>query len=167
MVQDAFLYLMTTLPEIDNEVGVLKFLKWKIRLLSYDILRSASFQREHSVLPETLDGPSEGGEISLDLERAEDNAVIRLALAKLNPRHREALLASVYEEKSAQEVGEQLDMSPNAARQLVFRARRAFRLALIEERQRAGTKASLRYCQWLQKRPQRMSRQTPSSQECL
>ena len=133
VVQDAFLYLMTTLPEIDNEVGVLKFLKWKIRLLSFDILRSASFQREHSVLPENLDGPSEDGEISLDLERAEDNAVIRLALAKLNPRHREALLASVYEEKSAQEVGEQLEMSPNAARQLVFRARRAFRLALIGE----------------------------------
>ena len=29
VVQDAFLYLMTTLPELDSELGVLRFLKWK------------------------------------------------------------------------------------------------------------------------------------------
>ena len=42
VVQDAFLYLMTSLPELDSELGVLKFLKWKVRLLCLDIIRVSS-----------------------------------------------------------------------------------------------------------------------------
>ena len=141
VVQDAFLYLMTTLPELDTELGVLKFLKWKIRLLSYDILRSASRQRETSVR-EHDEYPSEADEFTAELERAEDNAVIRMALAKLNPRQREALVASVYEEKSSEEVAEQLGLSPNAARQLLFRARSAFRKALVGEAETQGKNIS-------------------------
>ena len=40
VVQDAFLYLMTTLPELDSELGVLRFLKWKTRLLALDVIRA-------------------------------------------------------------------------------------------------------------------------------
>ena len=132
IVHDAFLYLMTTLPELDSELGVLKFLKWKVKLLCFDVMGSASNRRESSVA-DFSEEASDSEDLSLDLERAEDNAVIRMALAKLNPRHREALLASVYEEKSAEQVGEQMSLSPNAARQLVFRARKAFRIALVGE----------------------------------
>ena len=35
VVQDAFLYLMVTLPELDSELGVLRFLKWKVNCLLY------------------------------------------------------------------------------------------------------------------------------------
>ena len=42
VVQDAFLYLMTTLPELDSELGVLRFLKWKTRLLALDVIRANS-----------------------------------------------------------------------------------------------------------------------------
>lgn len=93
IVQGAFLYLMTTLPEMDSELGVLKFLKWKIKLLSFDVLRSASSNREVS-LPEQIDYATDDPEFTADLERAEDNAVIRMALARLNPRQQEALVAS-------------------------------------------------------------------------
>lgn len=141
VVQDAFLYLMTTLPELDSELGVLKFLKWKIRLLSLDVLRSTSSQRETST-PDLFEFVSDDQEFTEDIERAEDNAVIRLALAKLNPRQREALIASVYEEKSSEEVAEQLGLSPNATRQLVFRARSAFKKALVGEAEIQGKSIS-------------------------
>jgi RNA polymerase sigma-70 factor (ECF subfamily) len=137
VVQDAFLYLMTTLPELDSELGVLKFLKWKIRLLSLDVIRSSQNKREQSV-PEHMEFASDDAEVSEDLERAEDAAIIKMALSKLNPRHREALLATVYEEKPAEEVAKQLGLSENATRQLLFRARAAFRKALVGEVDTAG-----------------------------
>ena len=141
VVQDAFLYLMTSLPELDSELGVLKFLKWKIRLLSLDVIRASSTKREIAV-PEHEEFASDDQELIADLERAEDSAVIQMALAKLNPRQREALVASVYEEKSSEEVAEQLGLSPNATRQLLFRARSAFKKALVGEAEITGRSIS-------------------------
>ena len=140
VVQDAFLYLMTTLPELDSEVGVLKFLKWKTRLLCLDVIRINS---RVSIAP--LDDQPEiaanNPEMSLEMERADDAAVVSLALAKLQPRHREVLIASIYEEKSTDAVAEQLGLSENATRQLLFRARSAFKKALIGEVETAGMSA--------------------------
>jgi RNA polymerase sigma-70 factor (ECF subfamily) len=137
VVQDAFLYLMTTLPELDSEVGVLKFLKWKTRLLSLDVIRLNS---RVSIAP--LDDQPEIAantpEMSLEMERADDAAIVSMALAKLQPRHREILIASIYEEKSTDAVAEQLGLSENATRQLLFRARSAFKKALIGEVETAG-----------------------------
>lgn len=137
VVQEAFLYLMTTLPEIDSELGVLKFLKWKIRLLCLDVIRSASNRQEVSVenYPEAS---SLDEEMSLGIERALDNALIRSALSQLSPRHREALVASVYEEKSSAQLASQMGLSENAARQLLFRARVSFKNALIGEAETNG-----------------------------
>jgi RNA polymerase sigma-70 factor (ECF subfamily) len=118
-------------------LGVLKFLKWKIRLLSLDVIRASSTRREIPV-PEHVEYASDDQELIADLERAEDSAVIQMALAKLNPRQREALVASVYEEKSSEEVAEQLGLSPNATRQLLFRARSAFKKALVGEAEIQG-----------------------------
>ena len=132
VVQEAFLYLMTTLPELDSELGVLKFLKWKIRLLALDVLRASSTRRETSV-GEHVEFESTDAAPSEEIERAEDSAIIRMALAKLNPRHREALLASIYEEKSSEQIASQLGLNENATRQLIFRARAAFKKALVGE----------------------------------
>jgi len=140
VVQDAFLYLMTTLPELDSEVGVLKFLKWKTRLLCLDVIRINS---RVSIAP--LDDQPEIAantpEMSLEMERADDAAVVSMALAKLQPRHREVLIASIYEEKSTDAVAGQLGLSENATRQLLFRARSAFKKALIGEVETAGMSA--------------------------
>ena len=136
VVQDAFLYLMTSLPEIDSELGVLKFLKWKIRLLCYDILGSKGYSSER-LMPELPESGEVDGSLE-QLERADDTAVVRLALAKLNPRQREALIASVYEEKSTLEIADQLGLNANAVRQLLHRARAAFRVALVGEASLSG-----------------------------
>jgi RNA polymerase sigma-70 factor (ECF subfamily) len=137
VVQDAFLYLMTTLPELDSELGVLKFLKWKTRLLALDVIRANS-KVSLAPLDDQPDIDADMPEMSLELERAEDAAIVSLALAKLQPRHREALIATMYEEKRAEVVAAQMGLSDNAFRQLLFRARSAFKKSLIGEAETAG-----------------------------
>ena len=137
VVQDAFLYLMTTLPELDSELGVLKFLKWKVRLLALDVIR-ANNRVNISALDQIEDVRSKEMDTSEVLERAEDAAVVSLALSKLQPRHREALIATLYEEKSSEVVARQMGLSTNAFRQLLFRARSSFRKALLGEADAAG-----------------------------
>ena len=58
VVQDAFLYLMVSLPELDSEIGVLRFLKWKVRLLCLDVMRASGKASVASIddLPEA-EGP--------------------------------------------------------------------------------------------------------------
>ena len=141
VVQDAFLYLMTTLPELDSEIGVLKFLKWKTRLLALDVIRANS-RVSLSPLERDREFQADLPESSQELERADDAAIVSLALAKLQPRHREALIATLYEEKSAALVSAQMGMSENAFRQLLFRSRAAFKKALIGEAETAGLSMS-------------------------
>lgn len=130
VVQDAFLYLMVSLPELDSEIGVLRFLKWKTRLLCLDVIR-ASGKAYVANLDDVAEPMSADPEVSSYLEQQDDAAVLRLALSKLNPRHREVLLASIYEEKSTEEIASQVGLSENATRQLIFRARSAFKKALL------------------------------------
>ena len=130
VVQDAFLYLMVSLPELDSEIGVLRFLKWKVRLLSLDVIR-ASGKAHLSSIDDVAEPVSADPEVSSYLEQQDDAAVLRLALSKLNPRHREVLLASIYEEKSTEQIAAQVGLSENATRQLIFRARAAFKKALL------------------------------------
>jgi RNA polymerase sigma factor (sigma-70 family) len=140
VVQDAFLYLMTALPELDSELGVLRFLKWKTRLLALDVIRANSKVAVQSL--ENEDVVSLEPEVSKGLERADDAAIVSMALAKLNPRHREVLIASLYQEKATEDIASQLGLSDNATRQLIFRARSAFKKALVGEAETAGLRIS-------------------------
>lgn len=141
VVQDAFLYLMTTLPELDSEVGVLKFLKWKTRLLALDVIRANS-RASFAPIDDVPEPVAKLDDFNLELERADDAAIVAMAMAKLQPRHREALLATMYEEKSQEVVAAQMGLSENALRQLIFRARAAFKKALIGEAETAGKSVS-------------------------
>jgi RNA polymerase sigma-70 factor (ECF subfamily) len=141
VVQDAFLYLMTTLPELDSELGVLKFLKWKTRLLALDVIRANS-KRYIGTIDDEPELVADLPEANEALERAEDAAIVRLALAKLPPHQREALIATIYEEKSTEVVAGQLGLTENATRQLLFRARSGFKKALVGEAETAGLSLS-------------------------
>jgi RNA polymerase sigma-70 factor (ECF subfamily) len=130
VVQDAFLYLMVTLPELDSELGVLRFLKWKTRLLCLDVIR-ASGRAQLSDIDAHPEFEALNADVSADIEQAEDAAIVRLALSKLNPRHREVLIASMYEEKTSAQIAAQVGLTENATNQLIFRARAAFKKALL------------------------------------
>jgi len=141
VVQDAFLYLMVSLPELDSEIGVLRFLKWKTRLLALDVIRASGRAYINSI-DDVQEPASHDPEISSALEQQDDAAVVKLALSKLNPRHREVLIASMYEEKSTEEIAAQVGLSENATRQLIFRARAAFKKALIGDVDTTGMSAA-------------------------
>ena len=130
VVQDAFLYLMVSLPELDSEIGVLKFMKWKVKNLCIDIYRAQGKAYINSI-DDYAELESNDPELTQELEQADDAAVVKLALAKLNPRHREVLIAQIYEEKTIEEIAMQINLSENATRQLTFRARAAFKKALL------------------------------------
>ena len=140
VVQDAFLYLMVSLPELDSEIGVLRFLKWKTRLLALDVIRASGRAYINSI-DDVPEPESSDPEVSSHLEQQDDAAVVRLALSKLNPRHREVLIASMYEEKSTEQIAAQVGLSENATRQLIFRARSAFKKALIGDVDTTGMSA--------------------------
>jgi len=141
VTQDAFLYLMTSLPEVDSETGVLKLLKWKVRLLALDLIKLNS-QASFAPIDNQPELSIDDSALSLELERADDAAIVSLALAKLEPRQREALVASLYEEKSSSQVAAQLGLNENATRQLVFRAKAAFKKALVGEAETRGLTVS-------------------------
>ena len=141
VVQDAFLYLMVSLPELDSEIGVLRFLKWKTRLLALDVIRASGRAYINSI-DDVQEPASHDPEISSALEQQDDAAVVKLALSKLNPRHREVLIASMYEEKSTEQIAAQVGLSENATRQLIFRARAAFKKALIGDVDTSGMSAA-------------------------
>jgi RNA polymerase sigma-70 factor (ECF subfamily) len=141
VVQDAFLYLMVSLPELDSEIGVLRFLKWKTRLLALDVIRASGRAYINSI-DDVAEPESNDPEVSTNLEQQDDAAVVRLALSKLNPRHREVLIASMYEEKSTEQIAAQVGLSENATRQLIFRARAAFKKALIGDIDTTGMSAA-------------------------
>jgi RNA polymerase sigma-70 factor (ECF subfamily) len=141
ITQDAFLYLMTSLPEVDSEIGVLKLLKWKVRLLALDVIKINS-QASFAPLDNQPELSIDDSALSLELERADDAAIVALALAKLEPRQREALVASLYEEKTSSQVAAQLGLNENATRQLVFRAKAAFKKALVGEAETRGLTVS-------------------------
>ena len=141
VVQDAFLYLMVSLPELDSEIGVLRFLKWKTRLLALDVIRASGRAYINSI-DDVAEPESNDPEVYSHLEQQDDAAVVRLALSKLNPRHREVLIASMYEEKSTEQIAAQVGLSENATRQLIFRARAAFKKALIGDVDTTGMSAA-------------------------
>ena len=143
VVQDAFLYLMTALPELDSEIGVLRFLKWKTKMLALDIIRINS---KYSVAPiedhEHYLEVANQDELGLELERADDSAVVSLALAKLSPRQRQVIVETQLLEKPLETVAQDMGLSNNALRQLLHRARAAFKVALVGEAEVRGLPAS-------------------------
>lgn len=76
---------------------------------------------------ESVDSPATG-----DPDVAEVDAILRI-LAALPERQRTALVLSDHAGLSAAEVGETLGLTPGAARVLIHRARRTFRLLYDED----------------------------------
>ena len=135
-VQDAFLYLMASLPEVDSEIGVLRLLKWKVRNIAIDVSRLNS--KGPFPISDELQIKADQPELDEALTRADDAAIVALAMAKLTPNQRQALIDTTYHEKSIAQVADEMSITDNAARQLVFRAKNAFKKALVGEAQIVG-----------------------------
>ena len=141
VVQDAFLYLMTALPELDSELGVLRFLKWKTKMLCFDLLR-ASERVPGRLESVEIDLMAASEDVSEELERASDSALVATALARLSPRYREAIVSSLLLEEPNSVTAAKMGLSENGFRQLLYRARKAFRVSFVGEANTDGKSVS-------------------------
>jgi RNA polymerase sigma-70 factor (ECF subfamily) len=74
--------------------------------------------------PDTGEGPSS------PLEREEVADVVRAAVSVLGERQRTALELHQFHDRTYAEVAAELDMTPKAAKSLLYRARNQLRVAL-------------------------------------
>ena len=113
-------------------------LRWLARFVENAIRAKSRYHEAakrglaHTVpLPGTGDGGASAHEIplpsalptpSVEVGRAETADAVRDAIAELPERYREVILLRDYADSPWEEVGEELDLSPNAARMLHSRA---------------------------------------------
>jgi RNA polymerase sigma-70 factor, ECF subfamily len=120
-----------------------KFSTWLFTIannLALNAKRSQSRRREVNVDP----APSDTSPATLDqlaqaasgqmparqLDKAEMRDVVRLAISTLNERQRLAVLLSKFEEMSYADIAEAMEMSPQAIKSLLSRARENLRAVL-------------------------------------
>jgi RNA polymerase sigma factor (sigma-70 family) len=149
--QEAFVNVLRRLQEDDRPVlDFSSYLFAAARHESYALMRQRA--RTHP----TDSPPEERGrvaDVEVDPERAamlrDTQEAVQEANARLAPRHREVLALREVAGRSYDEVGEIMGISPNAAAQLIWRARAKLREALT-----AGAVASVvattEDCEWAQ-----------------
>jgi len=96
----------------------------EVRLQTHDSARSGARAME-AVL-----AASSGQMPARQLDKAEMRDVVRMAVGALNERQRLAVLLSKFEELSYADIGEIMDLSPQAIKSLLARARCRLREAL-------------------------------------
>lgn len=134
VVQEAFLYLMTALPDLESELDARRFLKWKTRMLALDQLRgrhSYGKSGSPSFSPPALDNLPGGEEPDQRLIMAEEAAIVQLAFSKLTYRQQLVLSRTALEGKSNEEVAEELRITPEGVRALTYRSRKSLREHLV------------------------------------
>lgn len=132
LVQDAYLFLVRSGMELETDLDVLRYLKWKIRLLAVDVWRLAGskVERVSEPLPEEhrFSTSEAGGGIEPEstIMRAEQTAVVSLALSRVPARQRYLLLESSRDELATDDLALRMNLSQGALRQLLLRARKSF-----------------------------------------
>lgn len=138
LVQEAFLYLMVSLPELETELDALRFIKWKIKMLAIDLARKEAGLKSESL--SILEDRAAEGEFDplSTIERADDAAIVWAALNRLTERQRSALLEVSIHASSNEQAAAKFQLSGSAFRQLLVRSRASFRNFLVEEASAAG-----------------------------
>jgi RNA polymerase sigma factor (sigma-70 family) len=149
--QEAFVNVLRRLQEDDRPVlDFSSYLFAAARHESYGLMRQRARQHPFESPPEEV---GRVADVDTDPERAamlrDTQEAVQEANAKLAPRHREALALREVAGRSYDEVAEIMGITPNAAAQLIWRARSKLREALT-----AGAVASVvatsEDCEWAQ-----------------
>ena len=142
VVQEAFLYLLTSGVSLSSREHAVRFLHWKVKNLAIDRLRRIaplSFDpTEQAAVFQTQLQP-----VDLDeFESAEEAAIVSLALAKLPARQQESLVRQHVMGQSIERAADEMRLTPNALRQLSSRGRKSFVQALNDELGKRGLSPS-------------------------
>ena len=137
VVQEAFLKFMLAAPELDSEDRALAYIRTSINNLSLNLIRARGTRP--NLIPIDSDTSEERlAEIATEnyipvdtsLSAAEDAAIVKLALSKLSPAERAALVMWEMEGRSTQEIAKELGIKESAVRHTVSRARASLRKVL-------------------------------------
>jgi RNA polymerase sigma factor (sigma-70 family) len=137
VVQEAFLKFMLAAPELDSEDRALAYIRTSINNLSLNLIRARGTRP--NLIPIDSDTSEERlAEIATEnyipadtsLSLAEDAAIVKLALSKLSPAERAALVMWEVEGRSTQEIAKELGIKESAVRHTVSRARASLRKVL-------------------------------------
>jgi RNA polymerase sigma factor (sigma-70 family) len=139
VVQEAFLKFMLAAPELDTKERALAYIRASINNLSLNVIRAKG--NRPNLVP--LDADTSQERLSqiatenyipadVSLSAAEDAAIIKLALAKLSPAERAALVMWEVEGRSTSEIAKELGIKESAVRHTVSRARASLRKVLSE-----------------------------------
>jgi RNA polymerase sigma factor (sigma-70 family) len=139
VVQEAFIKFILAAPELDTEGRALAYLRATINNLSLNVIRARG-SRPNLVALDSDTSSERLAEIAVEnyvpadesLSAAEDAAIIKLALTKLSPAERAALVMWEMEGRSTSEIASELGIKESAVRHTVSRARASLRRVLSE-----------------------------------
>jgi RNA polymerase sigma factor (sigma-70 family) len=139
VVQEAFIKFILAAPELDTEGRALAYLRATINNLSLNVIRARE-SRPNLVAIDSDTSAERLAEIAVEnyipadesISAAEDAAIIKLALTKLSPAERAALVMWEMEGRSTSEIASELGIKESAVRHTVSRARASLRRVLSE-----------------------------------
>jgi RNA polymerase sigma factor (sigma-70 family) len=139
VVQEAFIKFILAAPELDTKERALAYLRATVNNLSLNVIRARG-SRPNLVALDSDTSADRLAEIAFEnyipadvsITAAEDAAIIKLALAKLSPAERAALVMWEMEGRSTSEIAVELGIKETAVRHTVSRARASLRRVLSE-----------------------------------
>ena len=139
VVQEAFLKFMLAAPELDTKERALAYIRATINNLSLNVIRARG-SRPNLVALDSESSQERLSQIATEnyipadasISAAEDAAIIKLALSKLSPAERAALVMWEVEGRSTAEIAKELGIKESAVRHTVSRARASLRKVLSE-----------------------------------
>jgi RNA polymerase sigma factor (sigma-70 family) len=139
VVQEAFIKFILAAPELDTKERALAYLRATINNLSLNVIRARG-SRPNLVAIDSDTSAERLAEIAVEnyipadesISAAEDAAIIKLALSKLSPAERAALVMWEMEGRSTSEIASELGIKESAVRHTVSRARASLRRVLSE-----------------------------------
>lgn len=136
VVQDAFIRILLAAPELRSPDLIENYVRKTVTNLSRDVMRREGKRPRLVLLEDSLAETEESLAISSDyvdqLEKADDAAVIRLALSRLSAAERTAIVMWELEGRSTDEVANILGIKKSNVRHAVSRARSSMRKVLTE-----------------------------------
>ena len=139
VVQEAFIKFILAAPELDTKERALAYMRATINNLSLNVIRARG-SRPNLVALDSDTSADRLAEIAFEnyipadvsISAAEDAAIIKLALTKLSPAERAALVMWEMEGRSTSEIAAELGIKESTVRHTVARARASLRRVLSE-----------------------------------
>jgi len=139
VVQEAFIKFILAAPELDTKERALAYMRATVNNLSLNVIRARG-RRPNLVALDSDTSEERLAEIAVEnyipsdeaINTAEDAAIIKLALSKLSPAERAALVMWEMEGRSTSEIAAELGIKESAVRHTVSRARASLRRVLSE-----------------------------------